>query len=100
MGRARGGRGEAGTPVSGPHSLPTPIKVEWPGRADAALVAAASLRQGVDILQDSRDVRSPALPGTPPPGGGGGGGWRLRGLAKEGAHPRAGGRDAAGINFA
>lgn len=54
----------------------------------------------VDIFLDSRDVPSPALPGTPPPAGGGGGGWRLRGWAKEGAHPRAGGRDAAGMNFA
>lgn len=43
-GRARGGPGEAGTRVPGPHSLPTPIKVEWPGRAAAALAAAASLR--------------------------------------------------------
>lgn len=43
-GPARGGPGEAGTSVPGPHSLPTPIKVEWPGRAGAALAAAASFR--------------------------------------------------------
>lgn len=43
-GRARRGPGEAGTPVPRPHSLPTPIKVEWQGRAGAALAAAASLR--------------------------------------------------------
>lgn len=38
--------GEAGTPAPEPHSFPAPIKVERPGRAGAALAAAASLRPG------------------------------------------------------
>lgn len=62
--------------------------------------SAPRFARGVDISPDSRGVPWPALPGTQPPAGGGGGGWRLRGWATEGAHPRAGGRDAAGMNFA
>ena len=103
-GRGREPAGRAGPrggdSAAGPRSLPAPIKVERPGLAARPRLRPPLCARGVDILQDSRDVPSPALPGTPPPGGGGGGGWRLRGLAKEGAHPQAGGRDAAGINFA